>query len=59
MENDIITFAEGKNVKGIDELKEVLADSNDKSTVTFKVLRNGKEETVVVRVPKVIKKAEL
>ena len=59
LENDIITFAEGKNIKGIDELKQVLADSSDKSTVTLKVQRNGKEETVVVRVPKVIKKAEL
>jgi serine protease Do len=58
-ENDIIVGAEGKPVKGIDELKDILADSKDKSSVTFKVMRNGKEETVVVKVPKVIRKAEL
>ena len=59
LENDVITQAEGKPVKNVDALKEILGDSRDKSSVSFSVLRNGKNETFTVKVPKIIKKAEL
>lgn len=58
-EGDIITEVEGKTIKGTDELKEALGDVEDKSTITVKLQRNGATETVTVRVPKVIKKADL
>lgn len=58
-ENDIITEVDGKSIKGTDELRDVLGDAEDKNTLTLKVLRNGTAETVTLRVPKVIKKADL
>lgn len=56
---DLITEVEGKNIKGTDALREVLAASKDKISLSVKVLRNGKAETLNLRVPKVIKKADL
>jgi serine protease Do len=58
-ENDIITEADGKAVKGTDELRDILGDLEDKSTISVKVLRNGATENITLRVPKVIKKADL
>ncbi len=58
-ENDIITELEGKPIKGTDELREALNDIEDKSTITVKVLRSGAAQTLTLRVPKVIKKADL
>jgi serine protease Do len=58
-ENDIITELDGKPIKGTDELREALDDIEDKSTISVKVLRNGATETLTLRVPKVIKKADL
>jgi serine protease Do len=57
--SDIITEVEGKPIKGTDALRETLADSKDKPTISMKVLRNGTTESVTVRVPKLIKKADL
>ena len=57
--SDIITEVEGKPIKGSDALREALADSKDKPTISMKVLRNGATESVTVRVPKLIKKADL
>lgn len=58
-ENDIITEVDGKAVKGTDELRDILGDIEDKSTVAVKVLRNGATQNITLRVPKVIKKADL
>jgi serine protease Do len=57
--SDIITEVEGKPIKGTDALREALMDSKDKATISMKVLRNGATESVTVRVPKLIKKADL
>jgi len=58
-ENDIITEVEGKPIKGTDELREALDDMEDKSSFNVKLLRNGTTENITLRVPKVIKKADL
>ena len=58
-ENDIITELEGKPIKGTDELKEALDDVEDKSSISVKVLRNGAPQSITLRVPKLIKKADL
>ncbi len=56
--DDIITEVDGKPVKGLDELKGALKNSKDKTAFSFKILRNGKPETLTIKVPKIIKKAE-
>jgi len=59
LKDDIITEVEGNNIKNVDDLREELDESRDKSALQMKVLRNGKSETLSVRVPKKIKTAEL
>lgn len=59
LKDDIITEVEGNNIKNVDDLREELDESRDKSALQMKVLRNGKAETLSVRVPKKIKTAEL
>ncbi|HSR37711.1 MAG TPA: PDZ domain-containing protein, partial [Phnomibacter sp.] len=57
--DDIITEVEGKTIKNVDELREELAEGRDKPSLSVKVLRSGKAETLTLRVPKKIKTAEL
>jgi serine protease Do len=57
--DDIITEVESTPIKGTDALREALSNSKDKPTISMKVLRNGASESITVRVPKVIKKADL
>jgi serine protease Do len=59
MKDDIITEVESNSIKNVDDLREELDESRDKSVLQMKVLRNGKTETLSVRVPKKIKTAEL
>jgi serine protease Do len=56
---DIITEVEGNVIKNVDELREELAEGRDKSSLSVKVLRNGKPESLTLRVPKKIKTADL
>ena len=58
-EGDIITEVEGKTVKGTEELKDILGDIEDKSSINMKVLRNGSAQNLTIRVPKEIRKADL
>lgn len=57
--DDIITEVEGNTIKNVDELREQLAEGRDKSSLSVKVLRSGKTETLTMRVPKKIKTADL
>ncbi len=59
LKDDIITDVEGKGIKNVDDLREGLDGSREKLLLQVKVLRNGKPETLSVRVPKKIKTAEL
>jgi serine protease Do len=58
-ENDIIVEADGKAVKGVDDLRNTLKESKEKSSINIKVQRNGSTENLTLKVPKIIKKAEL
>lgn len=57
--DDIITAVDDKAIKTVDDLREVLAESRDKTSVAIKLQRNGKAETLTLKVPKKIKTAEL
>lgn len=58
-EDDVITEVDGKAVNSADEISKVMKESKDKVTVKMKLQRNGKSETVDVRIPKVLKTADL
>lgn len=57
--DDIIIEVEGNTIKNVDDLRDELAEGRDKSSLSVKVLRGGKTETLTLRVPKKIKTAEL
>jgi Trypsin-like serine proteases, typically periplasmic, contain C-terminal PDZ domain len=57
--DDIITAVEEKTIKTVDDLREALAESREKSSISIKLQRNGKAETLTLKVPKKIKTAEL
>jgi serine protease Do len=57
--DDIITGVEDKTIKTVDDLREALAESREKTSVSIKLQRNGKAETLTLKVPKKIKTAEL
>src|SRR5690242_14694700 len=49
--DDIITEFAGKNVHSVKEMKERLEANKDKENAEIKVLRNGKEQTLMVAMP--------
>lgn len=58
-ENDVITSFEGKDVNGADQLAKAARESKDKSTLKVQLNRNGKPQTVEIKVPKKLKTANL
>lgn len=58
-EGDIITEVDGKAVNSADEVAKVIKNSKDKASVSFKLKRNGKTQTVDVKIPRKLKKADL
>jgi serine protease Do len=58
-ENDIITEFNGKTVNSADELAEAARDSKEKPSVTVKLTRGGKSQTVELKTPKKLKTANL
>jgi serine protease Do len=58
-ENDIITNVNGTEVNSADEVSRIVHESKDKNSVTFRVNRNGKTETIEVRIPRKLKTADL
>jgi serine protease Do len=56
---DIVVKADDTEIKTVDDLKEALVAVREKNSVALSVLRSGKLETIVLRVPKKIKSAEL
>ena len=58
-EDDIITEVDGKAVNSADEIAKVIKESKDKASVKVKLLRNGKPETLEVKIPKKLKTADL
>lgn len=58
-EDDIITEFDGKAVNSADALAEASRDSKDKSSVKIKINREGKSQTIDVKIPRKLKTANL
>lgn len=58
-ENDVITEVDGKAVNSADELAKIIKESKDKTSVKMKLQRNGKVETLDVKIPRKLKTADL
>ena len=56
---DVITEINGKKITSINEAREILHDKNEKNIWNLKVLRDGKIVNIEVKIPKVLKKADL
>jgi serine protease Do len=58
-ENDVITSFEGKEVTSAGELAKASREAKDKSSMKVQLNRNGKPQTIEVKVPKKLKTANL
>lgn len=58
-EGDVITEFNGQTVNSADELVKASRDSKDKSSFPVKISRDGKSQTVEVKIPKKLKTATL
>lgn len=57
--DDIITEFEGKTVNSADELAEAARGAKDKSAMSVKLSRDGRSQTVELKIPKKLKTANL
>lgn len=58
-EDDIITSVNGQEVNSTDEITRIVRENRDKNSLSVKLLRNGKQKTVEIKVPKRLKTADL
>ena len=58
-ENDLITSFEGKEVNSASELVKASREARDKSPLKVDISRNGKPQSIEVKVPKKLKTANL
>jgi serine protease Do len=58
-EGDIILGIDDKEVKGTEDVTRTIRENRDKSSFNFKVDRDGKTQTITVKIPKKLKTAEL
>jgi serine protease Do len=58
-ENDIITHINDEAVNSADEIARKVRTARDKASLQFKVLRNGKAQTIEVKTPRKLKTADL
>ena len=58
-ENDIITNFNGTEVNSADEVAKLVKESKDKPTISLKIKRDGKVQTVDVKMPRKLKTADL
>jgi serine protease Do len=58
-ENDIITSFEGKDVNSAEELAKASSEAKDKTSLKVELKRNGKPQTIEIKVPKKLKTANL
>jgi len=58
-EDDIITSFEGKDVNSVDELSKASRESREKTSIKIQLKRNGKPQTIEIKVPKKLKTANL
>ncbi len=58
-ENDIIKEIDGKAVNSADEVAKIVRESKDKSSLTFKIERDGKTQNIEVKIPRKLKTIDL
>jgi serine protease Do len=58
-EGDIITGIDDKEVKGTDDVTRTIRANREKYNYSFKVLRDGKTQTLEVKMPRKLKTADL
>lgn len=58
-EDDIITHINDKAVNSADEVARLVRESREKPSITFKIKRNGKPQSVDVKMPRKLKTADL
>lgn len=59
LKDDIITNIDGADIKNTDDARGKMADVKDKSSYPVKVLRNGAQVTVEIKIPKKLKTTDL
>jgi serine protease Do len=58
-ENDVITEIDGKAVNSADEVAKIVRESREKISINVKLLRDGKAQSLDVRIPRKLKTANL
>ena len=58
-ENDVITRLNDEDVNSADEISRLVRSNRDKPSIRLQVLRNGKSQTIEVKVPRKLKTADL
>ena len=58
-EGDIITEFDGKTINSADELAEAAQEAKEKSSMKVQLTRDGKSQTVEIKIPKKLKTANL
>ena len=58
-EGDIITQIDDKPVNGADEVSKIMKDKKDQPVVKFQVTRNGKPQTIEVKIPRKLKTVDM
>lgn len=58
-EDDIITHVNDKAVNSASEIASIMRENRDKTAVRLQLLRNGKKQTIEVKMPRKLKTADL
>jgi len=58
-ENDIVTHVNDKEVNSADEVAKLVKESKDKPSMQLKIKRDGKTQTIEVKMPRKLKTADL
>lgn len=58
-EGDIITQIDGTAVNGADEVSKLMRDKKDQPVVKFQVTRDGKQQTIEVKIPRKLKTVDM
>ena len=59
LENDIIVQVNDQKIKEVDALKPIIKDAKEGTSFTFQVKRNKELKTILVKLPKKLKTANL
>jgi serine protease Do len=57
--DDVITEVDGKTMNSTDDIVKVINENKEKNSISVKLSRGGKSQTIEVKMPRKIKKADL